>query len=63
MRAIDFMKKIKLQYAAKLLLNQDITINEVAWQSGFSDAKYFSKCFVKEYGQVPSKFREMVKNK
>jgi transcriptional regulator GlxA family with amidase domain len=57
MKAIDFMKKIKLQYAAKLLISHDLTINEIAWRSGFSDAKYFSKCFQKEYGQIPSKFK------
>lgn len=57
MKAIDFMKKIRLSYAARLLINHDLTINEVAWRTGFSDAKYFSKCFCKEYGQVPSKFK------
>jgi AraC-like DNA-binding protein len=57
MKAIDFMKKVRLQFAAKLLVNRDYTVNEVAWRTGFSDTKYFSKCFYKEYGLVPSKFR------
>lgn len=56
-KAIDFLKKVRLQYAAKLLINQEYTVNEVAWRSGYSDAKYFSKCFLKEYGIVPSKFK------
>ena len=56
-KAIDFMKKVRLQFAAKLLINRDYTVNEVAWRTGFSDTKYFSKCFYKEYGLVPSKFR------
>lgn len=58
MKAVDFMKKIRLQYAARLLINNNYTINEVAWRTGFSDPRYFSKCFHKEYGQVPSKFKE-----
>ena len=58
MKAVDFMKKIKLQYAARMLIHNDYTINEVAWRTGFSDPRYFSKCFSKEYGMVPSKFKE-----
>jgi len=58
LKAVDFLKKIRLQYAARLLINNNYTINEVAWRTGFSDPRYFSKCFFKEYGQVPSKFKE-----
>lgn len=57
LKGVDFIKKVRLQYAAKLLLNDDVTISEVAWQSGFSDVKYFSKCFSKEFKYSPSKFK------
>lgn len=59
LKTVDFIKKGKLHYAARLLLTTDLTIGEVAYQSGFNDKKYFSKCFSKEYGKVPSKFREL----
>ena len=60
LKAVDFMKKVRLQYAAKLLLNKDLTISEIAWLSGFSDVKYFSKCFSKEFGHNPSYFKNII---
>ncbi|MBL7698354.1 MAG: substrate-binding domain-containing protein [Chitinophagaceae bacterium] len=56
LKAVDFLRKAKLQYASRLLLNSDLNIGEIAWESGFSDVKYFSKVFAKEFGQLPSKF-------
>ena len=58
-KPVDFIKKAKLNYAAKLLLlNKDYNINEISWRSGFSDTKYFSKCFMQEFGINPSHFTE-----
>ncbi len=57
LKAVDFMKKAKLRYAAKLLLGHNLTVSEVAWQSGFADAKYFSRVFALEFGDLPSKFK------
>jgi signal transduction histidine kinase/DNA-binding response OmpR family regulator len=62
LKPVDFIKKAKLNYAAKLLLSNRLNINEISWRSGFSDAKYFSKCFLQEYGEHPSKFIEKVAN-
>jgi signal transduction histidine kinase/DNA-binding response OmpR family regulator len=59
LRAVDFMKKAKLQYASRLLMNEDLTIAEISWQSGFSDPKYFSKIFSQEFGKNPSVFRKI----
>ena len=58
MKTVDFMKKAKLKLAASQLLKQNKSISEVAWESGFTDAKYFSKCFTEEFGELPSKYRE-----
>lgn len=58
-KPVDFIKKAKLNYAAKLILsNNNLTINEISWRSGFSDPKYFSKCFMQEFGISPSHFSE-----
>jgi DNA-binding response OmpR family regulator/nitrogen-specific signal transduction histidine kinase len=60
LKPIDFIKKAKLNYAAKILLtSKNNTINEISWRSGFSDAKYFSKCFTQEFGIHPSHFSEL----
>ncbi|MBN2864107.1 MAG: substrate-binding domain-containing protein [Bacteroidales bacterium] len=65
LRPVDFIKKAKLNYAAKLILsNNNWNINEISWKSGFSDAKYFSKCFYHEFGINPSQFsKDYLKNK
>ncbi|MEE4116950.1 MAG: two-component regulator propeller domain-containing protein [Marinilabiliaceae bacterium] len=52
----EFIRNIRLKKAAKLLLTGDFKINEVAYQVGFSDANYFTKCFTKLYGQTPRSF-------
>lgn len=62
LKAVDFVKKAKLQYAAKLLINNNFNINEIAWKSGFSDVKYFSKCFSEQYKCNPTVFRNKVRN-
>jgi signal transduction histidine kinase/DNA-binding response OmpR family regulator len=57
MRPVDFLKKAKLNFAARLILSsENWNINEISWKSGFADAKYFSKCFISEFGIPPSRF-------
>jgi signal transduction histidine kinase/DNA-binding response OmpR family regulator len=63
LKPVDFIKKVKLNYAAKLLLTKNIPINEIAWRSGFSDPKYFSKCFFQEYGCYPKNYSTVFQNK
>jgi signal transduction histidine kinase/DNA-binding response OmpR family regulator len=57
LRPVDLLKKARLNYAARLILsNENWNINEISWKSGFADAKYFSKCFMIEFGIPPSQF-------
>jgi len=58
LRPVDFIKKARLNYSAKLLLTKNLSVNEIAWRSGFSDPKYFSKCFLQEFGCYPRKYVE-----
>tara|TARA_B100000809_G_C15096662_1_gene515263 strand:- start:46 stop:1140 length:1095 start_codon:yes stop_codon:yes gene_type:complete len=51
-----FLKEYRLNEALKLLEKQDYNISEVAYQTGFSSPAYFSKCFHKKYGILPSTF-------
>ena len=55
----EFIRNIRLKNAARILLSQDIKINEVAYATGFKDPNYFTKCFCKQYGLTP---REYIKN-
>ncbi len=52
----DFIIHTKLKHAKKLLIKGECSIKEVAYNSGFSNPKYFSTSFKKFYGMTPSSF-------
>ncbi len=52
----EFIRNIRLKKAATLLTSGDIRISEIAYQVGFSDPTYFTRCFTKLYQQTPSEF-------
>ncbi|NDV55105.1 response regulator [Parabacteroides sp. 52] len=51
----DFIRIIRLNKAKELLRSKKYTISEVAYMVGFSDPKYFSTSFKKQFGTSPSK--------
>lgn len=51
----DFIRIVRLNKAKELLATRRYTIGEVATMVGFSDPKYFSTCFKKQFGVSPSK--------
>lgn len=51
----DFIRIIRLNKAKELLVSRKYSIGEVANMVGFSDPKYFSTCFKKQFGTSPSK--------
>jgi DNA-binding response OmpR family regulator len=57
----DFVKSIRLKKAAQLIKQQEYTIYEIAYAVGFSDSKYFSKEFSKQFGMTPSAYKNAAK--
>lgn len=53
----NYILQIRLQKARKLLRTTDLAVSEIANDCGFSDSNYFIKCFRKEFGITPVKFR------
>ncbi|SHJ06717.1 hybrid sensor histidine kinase/response regulator transcription factor [Pseudozobellia thermophila] len=53
---VNFIKDIRLKRASQLLRSTKLYISEVAYMTGFSNQKYFSKCFSKKYGLSPSEY-------
>ena len=51
----DFIRIMRLNKAKELLKNRRHTIGEVSALVGYSDPKYFSTCFKKQFGVSPSK--------
>ena len=58
-----YIKKRKLEQAAKMLKGTELRISEVAFDTGFNDLAHFSKSFQKEYGVSPSTYRVNFLNK
>ncbi|KQB41739.1 ATPase/histidine kinase/DNA gyrase B/HSP90 domain protein [Flavobacterium daejeonense] len=54
---VEFIRDIRIKRAAQLLTNSQLLIKEIAYMTGFSDIKYFSKTFKNKYGQTPSEYR------
>ncbi len=52
----QFIKTIRLNKARELLKSKRYNVSEVAIIVGFTDSKYFSTSFKKQFGYSPSKF-------
>ncbi len=53
----QYILRLRLEKAMDLLMQNDLTIAEVAAACGFDDAKYFSRIFKQSYGISPSHIR------
>ena len=52
-----FIRNIRLKAACKMMEEKkNLRVNELAYAVGFNDAKYFSSCFRKEFGMLPSEY-------
>jgi signal transduction histidine kinase/ligand-binding sensor domain-containing protein/DNA-binding response OmpR family regulator len=54
---IEFIRDVKLKYAAQLLSKGDYLVKEVAYMIGVSDTKYFCKCFKIKFGVTPQDYK------
>ena len=54
----ELIRKVRLQKAQELLMDELITASEVAYKVGFSSPAYFSKCFSEYYGYPPGEARK-----
>lgn len=53
----EFCRNARMKRAAQLLRAKAYTISEISMMVGFSDTRYFSTCFKKEFGQTPSAYQ------
>lgn len=53
---VEYIRRYKMQYAERLLLEGKYTVSEVAYMSGFNSINYFRRCFKDEFGYVPSEY-------
>ncbi|MBC3795588.1 PocR ligand-binding domain-containing protein [Acetobacterium tundrae] len=58
MTVMDYVTKVKLDEAKKMLRNPRYKIEEIAMTLGYSDGSYFSKVFRRNEGMTPTQFRQ-----
>ena len=55
---VEYLNKVRIENAKRLLNESDSSIKEVCYSVGFSDPNYFSRAFKKYEGVTPSEYKE-----
>ncbi|CAM3497249.1 two-component regulator propeller domain-containing protein [Zobellia roscoffensis] len=59
----EFIRNIRLKRAVQLFEQSDLSVKEIMYKTGFNTASYFSKCFKKQFGVIPSEYVAKLKEK
>ena len=52
----EFIREVRLKRAAQLLLQNQLSVSEVASMVGINDPRYFRKCFKERFGVAPAHY-------
>lgn len=58
MTPLDYIREFRIQLASQLIRGTDLNIKEVAYKVGFSDPKYFSRCFKQRFESTPMEYKQ-----
>jgi len=58
----EFIRKVRIKNAEKLLLTGKYTISEISYMVGINSITYFRQCFKEEYGMAPSEYIKKIMN-
>ena len=53
----DFIKDYRLNYAAQLLVNTNMSVQEIIYNVGISNKSYFYREFARKYNMTPKEYR------
>lgn len=53
-----YVRSFRLKEALKLIKTTSLNIQQIAYETGFGDASYFHRSFVKEFDKKPTEFRK-----
>lgn len=54
----QWLSERRLKHAAALLLSKDLSVSEIAFESGFEDASHFSRVFKEKYASSPTDYKK-----
>lgn len=57
----SYLNEVRLHNAAGLLRTQDMTVIDIALDSGFENVTYFNRMFKKKFGKTPTQYRKEYK--
>jgi len=55
----QYMLRQRLESAARLLAEKELSVKDIAEQTGFFDTFHFSRTFKKRYGVSPSNYKRI----
>ncbi len=58
----ELLRIIRLKKSFALLTSSEHTVAEIAYDTGFTSASYFTKCFKEYYGENPTDYLKRIKN-
>jgi signal transduction histidine kinase/DNA-binding NarL/FixJ family response regulator/ligand-binding sensor domain-containing protein len=53
---VEFIRSMRIKKAAQIFRQDKLSVSEVSFMVGFSDPKYFSKCFSRQIGKKPTEY-------
>lgn len=56
---VEHLSMVRIEKAKELLKEPDLKIQDICLMVGYSDAKYFSKLFIKHTGITPNQYRKI----
>lgn len=59
---VAYVLQVRLNYARRMILNEDTSLTTIASRCGFQNLSHFSKAFKQQYGLSPLQFRKSVDN-
>lgn len=54
----DYVRRVRMDVASRLLLESSLTVAEIASRTGFSTTKYFNRVFKETFSLTPAEYRE-----
>lgn len=54
----DFVNELRLNYAANLIKQSNLTMTDICYESGFLNLSWFYKLFKNKYGKSPADYRK-----